>query len=214
MTTKTTLTYHLTQLSADSLAERADGGTDIKFRTANTCLVISLIGKIVANIKELKAKFDRLPVTPENYKLYEALLDLDRTVFVPLMEEIIEGRLDIEDTRPLVSSSLMIEELPVSEERLPILQTGEDLKKNVAARLFDPTNYIREVQIEDFSVDGEREAALDAFEERTGIRLTPAQRSAFLASKPRMNRVDVSTSNKDLQIRLTNRLSPDPARKI
>lgn len=49
------------------------------------------------NISVLKANFDRLDIVEDNVELYEALLILDQSEFIPIMEEILAGRLDIND---------------------------------------------------------------------------------------------------------------------
>ena len=55
----------------------------------------------MANISLLKTEFDKLPVDIDNMMLYEALLYLDISDFKPVMEELLTGRIDIEDTRPI-----------------------------------------------------------------------------------------------------------------
>ena len=57
----------------------------------------------MANISVLKEDFDKLPMSMENYPLYTNLLELDISDFKPLMEALLDNRLDIEDTRPIFS---------------------------------------------------------------------------------------------------------------
>ena len=58
---------------------------------------------IMPSISLLKEKFDKLLISNENIHLYDALLYLDISDFKPVMEEILLGRIDIEDTRQLFS---------------------------------------------------------------------------------------------------------------
>lgn len=53
------------------------------------------------SISLLKDKFDELNVTAQNMELYELLLYSDISDFKPVMEQILLGRLDIEDTRQI-----------------------------------------------------------------------------------------------------------------
>ena len=58
----------------------------------------------MASISLLKDKFDKLPISNDNIHLYDALLYLDISDFKPVMEEILLGRITIEDTRQLFST--------------------------------------------------------------------------------------------------------------
>jgi len=50
-------------------------------------------------ISELKNIFDSLDINESNISLYESLFILDISEYLPLMTEILDGRLDIEDLR-------------------------------------------------------------------------------------------------------------------
>jgi hypothetical protein len=51
------------------------------------------------NVNELKSLFDRLNITEDNIDLFESLLIQDASEFIPLMTEILDGRVDIGDLR-------------------------------------------------------------------------------------------------------------------
>ena len=59
------------------------------------------------HISELHAMFKRLDITSKNIALWEALLQLGISTFKPIMNEIISGRLDIEDTRKILPNKLV-----------------------------------------------------------------------------------------------------------
>lgn len=55
------------------------------------------------NISVLHEKFANLPVSSDNYSLWGSLLSIDQAVFKPIMEQILAGKLTIEDFRPFIS---------------------------------------------------------------------------------------------------------------
>lgn len=60
----------------------------------------------MTSISILKAQFDALPFSESNIALYELLLTLDISDFKPVIEEILSGRITIEDTRQLFANNV------------------------------------------------------------------------------------------------------------
>jgi hypothetical protein len=153
----------------------------------------------------------------ENVGLYEKLLELDRSVFTPLMEEILGGRLDIEDTRPVLGITMGAVSVSGGDllegQRRPLVQTPEDLAANVKARLFAPEEYIREVEVPDRTAADVVAEAVAKYEERTGTKLSQPQIDALVRAREFVEKTDVGSWGKTGQTILSARLSPDPVRK-
>lgn len=166
------------------------------------------------NISELKAKFNRLPVNKENWELYQRLLDLDMSVFKPLMEEILEGRMDIEDTRPIFGGRLIsaIRSTRFKEKKRKIVETDADLRKNLALRATNPEMAIKEVRLQNREYDEAKSAVIESFERDTGRVLTDGERRALAIALDEQEDVDVDLyDSKERQTRLSDMLSGGPS---
>ena len=102
------------------------------------------------SIEELKNRFDLLPVDSNNMKLYQKLLHLDISVYKPLMDEILSGRMDIEDTRPIFSSFFSDSKKSFYTsilQKRTLINNADDLKNNLITRLASPEKNIREITL-------------------------------------------------------------------
>jgi hypothetical protein len=166
------------------------------------------------NVSDLKRIFDRLPVDTGNYQLYVKLLDLDITVYRPLMEEILNGRLDIEDTRPIFSISLrgiMDDADRAADTRPRMIQTADDLRRNLVNRAFSPNEVIKEITLPNHDEKDYRMHVAEAYQARTGDWLTESQFSAIMVAVAATRRVDLmSGASKEEQIKYTNAMAVTP----
>lgn len=130
------------------------------------------------SVKVLKTKFDDLSFTSDNIVLYAHLLTLDMSDFKPLMEEILLGRIDIEDTRQLFQNEIETEwsgkyfTPTLSDPRISndIIET---MKSNLSSRLAgEGDNIIKENLLFPSQADIKDKIAQQFFEEH-GIRLSP-----------------------------------------
>lgn len=162
------------------------------------------------HIKELKAIFDRLPMSIGNLALYTNLLDLDRTVFKPLMEEIIAGRLDIEDTRPIFNINL--EKFRTETvKRLKLINTEADLRSNLSNRVFNPSLVAKEATLSRLDIEDIRDSLASDYTERTGLTLSKTERDAILVAFNAMKDIDaVYAGSKTDQQKYTDALSVKP----
>lgn len=163
------------------------------------------------SISELKKKFDLLPVDESNWELYQNLLNLDQSVFKPLMEEILAGRMDIEDTRPIFAKYFprMADTYRqrVAEKRM-LINDADDLRENVARRYHDPQSAIREVSLTDPAYEDVRQQMIADYEAETGETLTERQRSALLIAMSETQKTDIDLySDKQKQTRLSDLMS-------
>lgn len=89
------------------------------------------------NIKILKDKLDLLPINEGNIKLYEDLLSLEFGIYKNIIIEVIEGRLDIENTRQLISK--YIPQSITNIENIPLLMelenTNDVIKENIINKI-------------------------------------------------------------------------------
>lgn len=100
------------------------------------------------NIQKLRERFDKLDVNESNVMLYESLFKLDYETFFPIMEEILDGRIDIEDLRSFfyknkeLTSNTGSAGLPLLTENRTV---PENIKDGILAKLFEsnrPNEYI------------------------------------------------------------------------
>jgi hypothetical protein len=170
------------------------------------------------SIEELKKKFDLLPVSTANWELYQNLLSLDQSVFKPIMEEIIEGRMDIEDTRPIFGKYFpkMVEtmrgDLYDAYGKRHLINTPDDLKQNLILRAMAPDRSIREVTLPSSAYEDIKATILTKYEEETGDTLTDSQKKALLIAFDAFEKTDNDMyANKDRQIRLSDMMSGSPS---
>ena len=105
------------------------------------------------DIKLLKFTFDSFDINPSNRFLYERLLDLDRSVYKPLIEKLITKELDIEDTRPIFSLfydyGFMQKKLNRRQQRYKaLINTNSSFINNLRNRIFHQNDYVNETYIE------------------------------------------------------------------
>jgi hypothetical protein len=164
------------------------------------------------NVSQLKGIFDRLPVTNDNYRLYERLLDLDRSVFKPLMEEIIAGRLDIEDTRPIFNINIQHVKTVIDEKRLPrLIQTPQDLKRNLINRAFAPNEVIKEITLPNLEINDLRMIIAEEYALKHGVQLTDREIEALIVAVNGTKMIDaLSGDSKGDQIKYADAMATKP----
>jgi hypothetical protein len=164
------------------------------------------------NVSELKGTFDRLPVSTGNYSLYERLLALDQSVFKPLMEEILAGRLDIEDTRPLFNVNIrqiVGAETGISTNK--IIQTSDDLRRNLVNRVFSPNEVIKEITLPRIDIMDLKMQIAEQYTAKTGQTLTDAQMQVILVAVDATRDITATSGgNKDEQQIYVNAMSAKP----
>jgi hypothetical protein len=92
------------------------------------------------SISLLKEQFDALPIDSTNIDLYAALLRSDISDYKPLMQQILAGTLDIEDTRKLLPNDAQYNRFgdKNTDARIGLTdeQLAQNMKDNLSARLF------------------------------------------------------------------------------
>ena len=131
------------------------------------------------HIRVLKKLFDELPMHPSNMGLYQELLSLDMVEFKPIMEAILDGRIDIEDTRQILRNRFITEfgklfENPkdprISRSTEALVQT---MKDNITKRLFDNGKDVVKENIGFFrNLDDYKNAVANAYYEETSRHLS------------------------------------------
>jgi hypothetical protein len=165
----------------------------------------------MANISLLKKKFDLLPIDENNWELYQRLLNLDISVYKPLMEEILDGRLDIEDTRPLFASYLprTIDNArnEVSKKRM-LINNEDDLKNNLIVRATNPDNVIKEVTIKKQNYEDTKLLVIEKYETYHEVKLTENQKRVLIIAMDNYENTDIDLyGNKEKQSKLSDKLS-------
>lgn len=164
------------------------------------------------NAIELKKLFDKLDVNLNNRKLFENLLDLDRSVFKPLIEKILTGDLDIEDTRPIFSIFLS---KPIGENQLAskmfLIDTPSKLLKNVSDRLFNPESFIKEADISNIDqIEETKIQVINSYQQSSGVILTDGEKKALVVAIDAYVKNDITTISKNKQRRFSDKISPGP----
>jgi hypothetical protein len=92
------------------------------------------------SISLLKEQFDALPIDSTNIDLYAALLAADISDYKPLMQQILAGTLDIEDTRKLLPNDAQYDRFgdKNADARIGLTddQLAQNMKNNLSTRLF------------------------------------------------------------------------------
>lgn len=163
------------------------------------------------SISQLKAKFERLPVDENNWELYENLIALDQSVFKPLMEEILAGRMDIEDTRPIFAKYFprMAETFRdrVNKKRW-LINTTEEFRENLSRRYTEPEKAIREITLRDPAYEDIKQEMIAAYEAETGETLTESERKALIIAMSEIEKIDIDLyGDKAKQTRLSDLMS-------
>lgn len=169
------------------------------------------------NAKVLKEKFDRLYVSKNNLLLWRELLRLDQSIFKPLMDEILKGTLDIEDTRVLFRTNRIYhtysdKSKSGKHDRL----ISDDLENipisNIKQKLFPKRNQeiIKEVPADILNLPDYRKQIADEYKKRTGKELSEEQISKILPEVERRVLMQTNYNNidfpnkKEMQIKFNN----------
>jgi hypothetical protein len=174
----------------------------------------------MASISLLKEKFDALPFSEDNIALYSILLQLDISDFKPIMEEILSGRINIEDTRAVFANTVnsswdngysKIEDTRISTD------ISETIKSNLIARMSGNGNdIVKENLIFPDTTDLKYQIAAQ-FKETYGITLPAEDIEKLLPlvemevySELSMNNTGNATINKTYQTFISDSLSYKP----
>lgn len=174
----------------------------------------------MASISTLKDKFDLLPFSEENIELYNALLNLDISDFKPLMEEILNGRVDIEDTRAIflnnVSTSWNRNGSKIQDSRLST-DISKTIKENLITRMTDTDKEILKENLIFPDTRDLKQQIADEFKKTHGITLPPEDIEKLLPlveselySELSLNNKGNATINKEYQIFISDSLSLKP----
>lgn len=166
------------------------------------------------HISALKLQFDRLPVTEANYALYDRLMSLDISVYKPILDEILAGRLDIEDTRPMfnVTINSIVNPVAMGTPLNQLITNAAGLKANLINRVFNKTQVIKEADIGNASmVSTLQQQIADNYFAQTGIQLTTNQISVLVIAVQNTQKLNLTTQqSKAAQIVASNLLSVKP----
>lgn len=173
------------------------------------------------HISELHAMFKRLDITSKNIALWEALLQLDISTFKPIMNEIISGRLDIEDTRKILPNKLVTSMNKRLDRRISDNKDYFDiLANNLMSRINgDGTDIIKE-NIVIYNVDHYKIQIAEQYEKETGNKLSPEEVESILLiadiiAYQELNAANIQgTEAKKLQNVYSNLLSFKPDAKV
>ena len=165
----------------------------------------------MAEIAQLKTRFETLRIDRDNLFLYERLLDLDRSIFKPIMRKILDGELDIEDTRPIFSVGFRYAYASDEARRMWLIDSREKLAANVSNRLFDQDRYVKEFEVENVDeVENVKSSVIEAYEARTGETLSASQRAALAVAVEGMMRIDYDAAG-SYGRRLSDLSTPGPS---
>ena len=177
----------------------------------------------MTSIKILKEKFNRLDINETNIELYEKLFSLNHIQYKLLITEILEGRLDIEHTRPLFSKNLSSKQgitgLPLLSE---LHDTIDIIKSNITNKLLKSNEIIFEGDVLTNDLDlkfklGER------YESETNTVLSDVQKEKIFTGNnglrqntTQIDRIELEVYADKKQTQLTNfsLLSPDDSEFI
>lgn len=154
------------------------------------------------HIKQLKKLFDELPVHPDNEKLYYDLLKLDMADFKPIMEAIIAGKIDIEDTRQILKLRFLstFERLFKNPIDARISRNENELvnnmRENLLDRMFGTGSKIIKENIGFFqNIDDYKRIVANAYYEETGERLSDKEIDMILPAIQERYMQELNTVN-------------------
>jgi len=177
----------------------------------------------MAHIKALHENFSELVITNENIALYQALLELDISTFKPIMNEIISGRIDIEDTRKILSNRLYNDNKYKKTERRLSDDSNykEVITNNLISRLLgDGKNIIKENIVINNNIDHYKQMIAEEYEKEYGIKLSDTDIEdilliADIIAYQELNYQNISDNNaKNTQLSNANYLSFKPDAKV
>lgn len=127
------------------------------------------------SIKVLKTKFDELVVNSTNIALYERLLTLDISDYKPLMEEILLGRLGIEDTREVFKNNMLLAAFGGEVVNDPRISTNmaETMKANLLERMKGSGDNLIKENLVFPSTEDLKDQIADRYFKEYGIKLPP-----------------------------------------
>lgn len=164
------------------------------------------------NVIELKSLFDRLDLNETNITLYESLFFQDASEYIPLMTEILAGRLDIGDLESFLNKHTD-ERVKSTNKALPLFMDSEGLVTSTVANLKNSlfnTNPIKEGLIPVDDTDLKYEIAAKLKEEKN-IELNDVEINSIITGKEpfKVISTDFNRSiNKEEQLSNSNLLSP------
>lgn len=164
------------------------------------------------NSIEIKKLFDRLNINTTNRLLFENLLNLDRTVYKPLIEKILSGELDIEDTRPIFSIFLS---KPIGENntvsKMFLIDSNYKFIKNMSDRIFDPLNFIKELELSNKDqVEETKMKVISDYQKDRNVILTENEKKALIVAIDGFIKNDAMSISKNHQRRFSDSISPGP----
>lgn len=140
------------------------------------------------SISILKEKFDNLPMTADNMALYQVLLFTDISDYKPVMEQILLGKIDIEDTRQIFynysnynwaryENKNLAENIYDARISTNIMDT---ISNNIVAALEGNEDAIIKESIIIPTQDNLKNQIASEFKKRTGLTMTKAEIDAIL----------------------------------
>lgn len=164
------------------------------------------------DIKLLKFTFDSFDINPSNRFLYERLLDLDRSVYKPLIEKLITKELDIEDTRPIFSLfydyGFMQKKLNRRQQRYKaLINTNSSFINNLRNRIFHQNDYVNETYIENDEYEETKKFVIESYEVTRKEKLTEEEKRKIILALDTMIHVDFRTAGKRAQ-RIIDSIKP------
>ena len=137
------------------------------------------------NIMKLKEKFDSLPISDENVDLYRKLFDLDIADFKPVMEGLLSGEIDIEDTRKLFQNDPDLKTPPGvrydASSPLPMnADTVDSITANIISSLTEDSPRTIKETLTYPSPDTFKNRIAAMYKDQTGITMTPEEVNALI----------------------------------
>lgn len=176
------------------------------------------------NISELKKEFDKLPMSLENYPLYSNLLFLDISDFKPLMEALLVGNLDIEDTRPIFSPFVNFQWVKPSQNlkdpRIALDSDAEYLASSTVERINGNESAIIKESLAFPNTQSLKKLIAEEYKRREGIELPEEDLVKLLPIVQEEMVIELSLYNqnavkdKDYQLLLADLISIKPKSEI
>ena len=163
------------------------------------------------SIENIKKLFDLLPIDDTNRSLYQNLLRLDISVYKPLIEEILEGRMDIEDTRPIFSSYFPSSKNSFTKkilEKRRLITSPEEFKQNLITRLVSPEKNIREIVLLSNEFYEIKREIIEKYEKDNSVSLSSGEKNALFIAYGFYEKTDLDYyGNKEKQTKLSDLMS-------
>lgn len=170
------------------------------------------------SIKDLLKRFEALDVNLHNIDLWKRLIYSNMSDFKPLMQELLDGNLDIEDTRVILPTNITRFNNPYqAKDRLISDDNPQVLMTNILKRLFPNTTkgeVIREAVVSVKNIDDYKHIIARAYQRLTGRTLTENQIERIVPEIDRYVTLQINVDNmnvkdvKATQIKYANALTP------